>query len=515
MYDFEKFILLMSLAVLLVSIAKKFSIPYPIALVIGGGLLSTVPGLDFTYFDPNLILTIVLPPILYHGAFWTSVTEFKRNITRICSLAFGLVLTTTLIVGLFFKWCFPDYSWALAFAFGAIVSPPDATSAISILKRFPIGNRLTAILEGESLVNDACALILFKVAVAAILTGTFSLADAGIDFLYMAAGGIFLGVLFGYGLQLFSKRFFDATVGVFSSLLLPYIVYIAATLLNLSSVLAVIASGTVASRMIFRHQTALRRILGHITWDMYIMLLNCFIFILIGSQLDEQTRDISWQNVFTYTSYALLVTILTIGIRFLWTALDSVISYYRSPNQLAAIVKDGVIISWMGMRGIVSLTAALALPLSLQDGSPLAGRQEAIYMAFCVILFTLIIPGLTLPTLISWLHMPKEPHNFASLETRQKLAKVASEEITHLNLTHDEESLLHDYFHTRFRFWESVTEESGNKPHLESARKKVISAQRTVLLEIWENGHIDDKLLAELEHELDSEETQTARVDMT
>ncbi len=524
MTDFESLILLMSVAILLVSLSQKIGIPYPIILVIGGAFLSLVPGLDFTYFDPNLILAIVLPPILYYAAFWTSLGDFKKHFREICSLALGLVLITTLIVGCLFKWFFPQYSWALAFAFGAIVSPPDAAAATSILKRFTLGKKLITILEGESLVNDASALVIYRIAVVAILSGTFSLLDVSIDFVTMSAGGILLGSAIGYCLQSFAKRFLDPVAGTFASFLIPYIIYIIANFIEVSSVLAVVASGVVASRIIFKHQTALRRMIGRVTWDMYIIILNCFIFILIGSQLDEQTSNMSWNQVFTYTGYALVITIAMFIVRIIWACIKNLISYMRCKDdklvadELLNTLRDGIIIGWMGMRGIVSLTAALALPLTLNDGTALEGRSETIYIVFCVILFTLIIPGLTLGKLISWLNLPKLFFKDATLETRQSLIKVAVDEIKRLHTTQtvseEERSLLFDYFTNRYRLWELLSPENKTHKQLESARKKVLQAQRTVLIDIWERGHIDDKVLEQIEHELDTEETQSVRVEI-
>ncbi len=524
MNDFESLLLLLSIAVLLVSIAQKMQIAYPIALVIGGAFLSFIPGIDFSQFDPDLILAIVLPPILYHAAFWTSVKDFKNHAKKIGSLAFGLVVVTTLVIGVLFKWCFPQFPWALAFAFGAIVSPPDAVAATSILKKFPLGQKLTTILEGESLVNDASALVLYRIAVAAILSGTFSFWHASIDFVYMSTGGVLLGASIGYLLQLFSRRYLDSVIGTFFSFLIPYIIFTIATIANTSGVLAVVASGVIASRMVFRHQTSLRRLIGRITWDMYVILLNCFVFILIGSQLDEQTKHMSWNQIATYTAYALLMTIMMFIIRILWACVKGAISFFHSRQDpklmslLTQTLREGIIIGWVGMRGIVSLTAALALPFTLNDGTPLAGRSEIIYMVFCIILFTLILPGLTLRKLISKLNLPISSANTNSIETRRNLAQVALDEIQRLHtdqtVNDEERSLLHDYFNNRFRLWELVSPEHGNLSHLESARKKVVDAQRKVLLSTWEKGSINDKTLAQIEHELDSEETQTARAEI-
>ncbi len=524
MLDFEKLLLLMSAAVLLVALAQRIKIPYPITLVIGGAFLSLLPGLDFTYIEPNLLLTIILPPILYYGAFWTSFTDFKKHAKEITSLALGLVIVTTFVVAFIFKWCFPHFSWPLAFAFGAIVSPPDATCATAILKRFPLGNKLITILEGESLVNDASALVLYRIAVTAAVTGSFSLFEASWEFVYMALGGVAVGAFLNWAFQHLAARYLEPTVSAFASFIIPYVIYIAASAINTSGVLAVVASGIIGSRILFKHQTSLRRMIGRVTWDMYIIVLNCFIFVLIGSQLDEQTSHLSWYQLGKLTCYSLLITFVMFVIRIFWASIKSIISYTRIKNnkeaahELSEIMREGVVIGWVGMRGIVSLTAALALPLTLDNGSALLGRQEVIYMTFCIILFTILIPSLTLPTLLSWLNLPEHTPKDSSSETRRTLVQVAEEEIKRLHtnqtVSEEEKAVLFSYFTTRTKLLSLATKENKNHKQFEHARKKVVQAQRRVLLEQWEDGTIDDRVLAQIEHELDIEETQTTRAEL-
>ncbi len=528
MPDFGSFILLMFAAILLVNIAQRTQIPYPIALIFGGGLLSFVPGFDYTLFNPDLILAIILPPILYYAAFWTSLSDFKKYSSEIFSLAFSLVIVTTLVIGLIFKLCFPEFSWALSFAFGAILSPTDASAATAILKRFSIGQKCTSILEGESLVNDASGLVLYKIAVTALLTGTFSFWHAGMDLVVMSVGGAAFGALFGYCLQTFSRRYLDPVMGAVSSFFISYATYILALQLNVSGVLAVVACGLVSLRIIARHHSSLRRMLGRVTWDMYIILLNCFIFILIGSQLNKQTSQMSLEQMVVYTGYSFLITVMLIICRLFWVCFRGIVSQQLNlktdirkvckRHDATFRFKEDIIIGWSGMRGIVSLAAALALPITLDDGSPLEGRPVAIYMVFCVILFTLIIPGLTLEKLISWLNIPSIPVHDTSLETRKKLANVAIEKIKELqqkqHISEDEKVFLNDYFNNRFRLLELVLPENSKHRHLESARTEVVRAQRKVLLELWEQGDIDDKVLAQIEHELDAEESHTPRAEI-
>src|SRR5258705_1086139 len=239
---------LMMCAVALGWVARHFKFPYPIGVVIGGGLLGFVPRLPQLQFDPQFLLVLVLPPILYQAALLTSWHEFKGNIRPIGLLAVGLVIATTLAVGATLKLLIPDIPWAAAFVLGAIVSPPDAVAATTILSRLNIPRRVVTVLEGESLVNDASALVLYKFAVAAVLSGTFSLADAGLEFAGVAIGGIVVGVLAGLVFISLHRHLGDVFIEVLTSLLVPYVAYLVAEAFHASGVLAVVAAGLVRGR---------------------------------------------------------------------------------------------------------------------------------------------------------------------------------------------------------------------------------------------------------------------------
>jgi len=380
MDNFQIFIMLMFSAALLVGIAQKIHMPYPIALVIGGTAIGFIPTQHVISFDPSLILVIVLPPILYYAAFGISFREFKRNWRDILSLSLGLVVFTTLVIGVIFKWIFPEFPWALAFAFGAIVSPPDAVAATTILKRFAISNRLLTILEGESLVNDASALVLYRLAVVALLSGVFSFSEASIVFVRTVSGGIGVGLVLGYILQNFSRCYLEPVVGVVFSFSIPYITYILADALGVSGVLAVVVNGLVGSKVLIRHYSSLRRILGYAAWDIFIILMNCFVFILIGLQLRTLTSMMTMRQMVQYTEYAFLITFAMITVRLIWVYAKSGVAYIRakykpkSVDRCPQILREAALVGWSGMRGIVSLTAALALPLALPNGMPLEGQ---------------------------------------------------------------------------------------------------------------------------------------------
>lgn len=524
MDSFQIFILLMFAAAVLVGISQKIHVPYPISLVLGGALLGFIPNLDGINFDPNLILVIVLPPILYYAGFGISFREFKHNLKDILSLSLGLVAFTTFVIGVIFKWIFPEFPWALAFAFGAIVSPPDAIAATTILKRFDINTQLLTVLEGESLVNDASAIVLYRLAVAALLSGVFSFAEGSVDFITKVSGGIAVGAVLGFLTQKFSRRYLEPIVGVVFSFTIPYITYILADSMGVSGVLAVVTNALIGSQILIRHYSSLRRIIGYAVWDIFIILLNCFVFILIGLQLRILTSMMTMHQMLLYTCYGLLITFAMIAVRMAWIYAKSGIAYLnalrdpKSSTLCPQILQEAAILGWSGMRGIVSLAAALALPYTLPNGMPLEGRNEVVFITFVVILLTLLIPGLSLPSLIQWLKIPQQPKHLSTLKVKKQLTQVAEEKVRHLHalkkIDDNEFDLLRMYFAMELQVLEITGSEQQKLQRLESIKSMVIQEQRKKLFEIWERLEIDDKLLIQLEHELDLEETHFARAEL-
>jgi CPA1 family monovalent cation:H+ antiporter len=511
-------------ATLLVGVAQKLKIPYPIALILGGTAIGFIPGLPEFSFDPSLLLVTVLPPILNYAAYGISFREFKHHWREIFSLALGLVVATTFVIGILFKWIFPQFSWALAFAFGAIVSPPDAIAATTILKRFAIGSRLLSIMEGESLVNDATALVLYRLALGALLMGTFSFSGGVVEFIKVASGGAAIGFVLGFVLHNFSRRFLEPVVGVIFSFTIPYAAYITADFLGVSGVLAVVVVGLVGSQIIVKHRASLRRILGYAAWDIFAILINCLVFILIGLQLRSLTKGMSMRQMILYGCYALLITFVMIAVRMLWVYAKSGIAYFKALRDPKAdklcpqILREAAIIGWSGMRGIVSLAAALALPLYLPNGMPLEGRSEVIIITLMVVLITLLLPGLTLPLLVKWLKIHHHAEHHGIYRVRKQLSKMAQDEVLRLyeaqSITNDELEFLTSYFNLQSRVLEISSSTHKKFVNLEVARKNIINAQRKHLLEMWRRFEIDDKLLVLLEHELDLEETRLARADL-
>jgi len=397
-------VFLLLCAVALGWVARRFNFPYPIALVIGGGALSFVPRLPQFPFDPQFILVLVLPPILYQAALLTSWRDFKANIRPIGLLAIGLVIVTTLAVGTTLKLLIPECPWGAAFVFGAIVSPPDAVAATAILSRLKIPRRVVVVLEGESLVNDASGLVLYKFAVAAVMTGAFSLIEASAEFVGVAAGGIVVGVLLARLFIAVHRRLGDVFIEVLTTLAVPYVAYIVAESLHVSGVLAVVTAGLVRGRYAPVIVSAEMRIIARSVWNMLVFLLNSLIFMLIGIQLSEAVEQLVGYSGGELFMYGMIVSAMAIAVRFAWvypaTFLPRILSPALRAREPAPAEGEAFIMSWCGMRGIVSLAAALALPVTLANGQPFPQRDLIIFLTFIVIAVTLVVQGLSLPPLI-------------------------------------------------------------------------------------------------------------------
>ena len=527
MGKFQITILLISVAVLLVSVAQKLRLPYPIVLVFGGALIGFLPEMHFIQFDPELVLSIILPPILYYTAFWTPLREFVKHSLIILSLAIGLVTVTCCFVAWVFYWLFPELPLALAFAFGAIISPPDAASATAILKRFPISGKLLTVLEGESLINDACAIVLYKVALSALLTGVFSVQSVCVSVSWDVFGGVVLGACFGYLVQQFARFYLEPVIGVVFSLVIPYITYIGADFLGVSGVLATVATGLVSMPVIVNHESALRRMLGVTIWDVFIILLNCFVFILIGTELRFVTARMSVEDLAVYSGYGVFITFVMIAVRMGWVFFMTLFEYQFSKKRVktleektalrASFFSEATIISWSGMRGIVSLSCALALPYYQSDGSILLGREITVFLTFIVTLLSLIIPGFTLSFLMRFL-VPSSSKNQDKEPLRQKLISVVDSVLFSLEkekkLKSEHASFLKEYFNARHSVLAISTCEEDQFQPVEEARLQVLHAQRALIVKLWKEKAISQHALWQFSRELDLEEALTARAEI-
>ena len=505
-------------------LSKRFNFPFPIVLVLCGVLISIIPGLPVIALSPEVVFIIFLPPLLYYAAWHTSWHDFKAAIRPITLAAVGLVLFTTLAVALIAHELI-GLSWPLAFLIGAIVSPPDAVAATSITKGLGLQPRIISILEGESLLNDASGLVAYKYALAAVMAGNFIMWEAGLSFLKMATAGVAIGLALGYAMYLVHRKFVcDPIVEVTLTFLTPFASYLLAEHFHFSGVLAVVTTGlylSYRSARIFTHQS---RVMATTVWEVVNYILNGLIFILIGLQLRNIMEGIGDYSIASLLLWGVAVSLVVIVVRFIWVVPAAMLPRFLSKRIRAKEPFDPrnmVVFGWAGMRGVVSMAAALALPLTLPDGSPFPHRHLIIYLTFCVILATLVLLGLTLPWIIK--KMKLEPYSIYAEEYEVRNL-VVSQTIAHIeeNLSLLQDELLHNIkskYEVKFNrlqktelpanfFGKGETLAVNIFNEFTQLQIDLINVERRKIEELHRQGSASEEILRKIERELDLEETR-------
>lgn len=516
----ELFVALVVCAVAFAYAARHLRVPYPVVLVIGGALLGFVPELPALTLDPDLVLAVFLPPVLYQAALATSWRDFRRWGESIAALATGLVVATTVCVGLVIHWLIPTLPWPVAFAFGAIVSPPDAVAATAILGQMRMPRRLTAVLEGESLVNDASGLVLYKFAVAAAVTGTFYWVDASRDFVWIAAAGIGLGLALGRLYVWLQRPLRDPLVEVLLSLTLPYVAYLVAEKIGASGVLVVVTAGLVRARYAPEAISPETRILTMTMWSAVVFLFNTLIFIVIGLQLRPLLGSITQHTAWHIAGYTAALTATAVAVRLIWVfpgaAIGRALNRWRHPVGPPAPWQEKLVGGWCGMRGLVSLVAALALPHALASGAPFPERHLLIVLAFTFVATTLVLQGLTLAPLVRWLQIAQDPdEDQEEIEARSAMAHAALAEVSRLatggNYPEQYISFLRYLYETRleqFKPADQLTAPPEVLQRIAALRSSALNAERRELIRLWRTNRVGDEVLHQLEAELDLEQTR-------
>ena len=505
----------------LISYRNKF--PFPIVLVLSGIAISLIPGLPVISLNPEIVFIIFLPPLLYAAAWNTSWHQFKASISPIARAAVGLVLFTTVLVAVAAHTLIPDLGWPMAFLIGAIVSPPDAVAATTITKGLGLHPRLVTVLEGESLVNDASGLIAYKYALAAILAGNFVLWEAGLNFLLVVAAGAGIGLAVGYILYLVHKKFVcDAVIEVTLTFLTPFASYLLAEQFHFSGVIAVVTTGlflSFHSGQIFSHES---RIMAYSVWEVVIFILNSLIFILIGLQLRSIIQGIGDYPTGTLVLYGVVISLVVIVVRFVWILPRIAVPALRRRLKRDNIdPRNIVVFSWAGMRGVVSMAAALALPLTLSNNNPFPHRNLIIFLTFCVIVATLVLLGFTLPWIIKKLNLPKYSMAAEEYEVRNY---VATETINHIEETLSliQDTLLNNIkskYEVKYNrlqktdlpanyFGEGKTLGSNVFNEYTQLQLDMIAFERKTVDRLHREGKSSDEILRKIEKELDLEETR-------
>jgi monovalent cation/hydrogen antiporter len=503
----------------LTALARVLGTPYPILLVIGGSLVGFAPGVPDVRLDPDIVLLIFLPPLLFNAAYTSSVRELRAAMRPIVLTSIGLVLVTTCSVAVVAHAAIDGLPWAAAFALGAIVSPTDPLAAVAITRRLGVPRRVTAVIEGESLVNDGTALVIYRTAVSAAAGASFDLLDASGDFVVNVIGGIAVGLVAALLVVKALKLLVgDDMVGVVTSLAAGYIAYIPAEEIGVSGVLAAVTVGVIVGYRSPRLSTPASRLRGYAFWEVLVFLLNAVLFVLVGLQLPSilSSQD---RSALELIALATLVSAVVIGTRLVWSntmpyvirALD------RRPSQVARRVgwRLRLVPAWSGLRGSVSLAAALALPHDFPE------RDLLIFLTLAVIFATLVGQGLTLPYLIRRLGI--EDDGLAEreeLHARREAATAAIEELRRLGEedwtredTVDRMIRLYEFRDRRLSQRAGELERDGDDGDLDERSfayqrlvREVLEAQRRRVIELRNEGAISDEVLHVLERELDLED---------
>lgn len=414
---------------LLIMLGQKLKISYPIFLVLAGLAIGFIPGIPRITIEPELIFLIFLPPLLYEAAWFTSWHEFWKWRRPIGMLAFGLVFITSVAVAFVSNAMIPGFTLALGFLLGGIISPPDAVAAGSVLRHIKVSKRLTTILEGESLINDASSLIVFRFALAAVLTGQFSMGQATGQFFLVSGMGIVIGLAIAC-IMYAVHRYLPTTASINATLTLmtPYFMYIAAEHFHYSGVMAVVSGGlflSYRSHQILSHSDS--RMQAYSVWATVAFVLNGLVFILIGLELPEIIDGLGDYSIGDGIKYGLIISAIAIIVRLLWVFPIAYVPVWlgnrKRMDPLNPLWKGPTIIGWAGMRGVVSLASALSIPLLLSNGSPFPHRNLILFITFIVILVTLVFQGLTLPLVIKWVKM-KEIEDFAPAHEQEAAIKI-------------------------------------------------------------------------------------------
>ncbi len=508
----EIFVVLVLAAIPLVALAKRVDISYPIVLVIGGLVLGFVPHLPAVQLDPDLVLLIFLPPLLY----WESITAptdvMLENAGQIGVLAIGLVVATTVAVAVTAHALVPGMSWAVAFVLGAIVSPTDELAAVPVLEHFRLPRHLIAIIDGESLLNDATALVLYATAIAAATTGVFLLGHTLLQMLVTVIGSLAIGYLVGLIAVALWRRITDVQLQGVISVIVPFLAYLPAEKLGMSGVLAVVVAGVSINRQTARVLTAASRtqIVGF--WNTLVFLANAILFLLVGLQLhrvaDTAFSHHPWGAV---VGYAIAVNVVIVVVRISLALLAEYAPTLAPPDHAAPNWKNALIAAWSGLCGAVSLAAALAIPIALPDGSPFPYRDLIVFVTFSVILVTLVGGGLTLPALVRSLHVVggTEEQDEVRL-ARVRSAQAAIDRIDELaaegRVDDEHAARLRELYAHKIELASGTADADGAEHaarHVDVERE-IIAAQRRAIIGLREDGAIDNVAFRVVQAELDA-----------
>jgi Na+/H+ antiporter len=527
MSELNIFLILALIAVLAI-LAKATRQPYPIVFLVGGIALAFVPGVPTIQLAPELVFLVFLPPLIFGDAYVTDWRQFKRFVQPIAALATGLVVVTSISVAYVAHWVI-GLPMDVGFVLGAILSPTDTIATDAIAEETGMPRQLMAVLGGESLINDATGLVLYKFAVAAVMIGTFSLGEALMQFVYVAVIGIAIGIgggLLGYRITrfLFEHDLTDEVITVTITLITPFLVYLAADRVGASGVLAAATAGMVLGQKGGGMYTPQARIVGHSVWNTLFFVFNGALFIILGLQLRSIFAELAIFPAATLAQYALAIAATVIGVRFLWVFVA------RIRFLLPGVVRRegplppprySFILAWSGMRGIVSLAAALSIPNEVMAGAPFPARDLILFITFAVILVTLLGQGLTLPWFVRTFKVVEgDESDTSGAAARVRISEAAMARITELESTFESTTEWEVAGRLRSRYESTATHyrihvdgtdmEADQLAHDREWElvRAAISAERQALDDLRHAGEIDDALFRRMQYDIDLAESR-------
>jgi monovalent cation/hydrogen antiporter len=519
------FLLLLLFVAVFGLLAQKLGTPYPIVMVIGGLLLSFVPAVPGIALNPDLVFLVILPPLLYSSAWTISWRDLRYNLVSILLLAFGLVGFTILGVALVAPQFFSGFDWRVGLALGAVVAPTDAIAATSIARRVGLPSRIVDILEGESLMNDATGLLALEFAIAIVVHKRVPTVSSGVlTLIWLIVGGVGFGLLVGWIVDRIERRIDDGPIEITLSILVPYAVYLAANGVRASGVLAVIACGLFLTRRSAHFFSPSVRIQVWSVWQSLTFVLNGLVFVLIGLQLPAIRASIRGYTLSMLLLDGAIFSVLLILLRLVWVFPGARLAYFlrtllAHQNEKRPRVREVFVVGWTGMRGVLSLAAALALPATLADGTPFPRRDLIVFLTFCVIVVTLVLQGVTLAPLIRALGLAGAAGpNCEEREARRIVIEAAMSHLEDAKVRDGGEAadLYEDLaLHYRQRL-ASLQAADGNREEIADHDRYVelsletLRIERETAIRLRNEGRINDEVLRRIERELDLSESRLA-----
>ena len=531
MRELELIIALLAVFATVQMLARRWSVPYPSLLVIGGLGLAFIPGLPRIDSDPELLFLIFIPPLLYWTAVTTSVRDLKDVIGPVARLATALVLLTMAIVAVVAHLLSPEFSWASAFLLGAIVAPPDPIAATAVVVPLGVSRRITTVLEGEGLLNDATSLVAYRVALTAAITGAFSASSASFHLLTAGVAGAAIGLVVGWLIALFRRTVTGQRPLVENtlSLLSPFLAFVPADTIGASGVIAVVTLGLYLSRQDPKSMAPASRVQAEAMWTMLTFLFQSLIFIMIGLELPYIMRGLKNHSLPTLLLYASIITLVCMLVRFAWIGISVAIlraTRRRRHEKIEPAWNEGALVAWAGMRGGDSLVIALAIPFAATSGAPVPARNLIIFITFFVIFVTLVGQGMTLSPVVRLLHLHRDTSS-KSEETTARVTQaraalhVIDDMIAHGGIEARIAKRLRTRYADREKRWLARSEGRANDATSEEreaademasvsdtvtqVNERIINAQRDSLLRLRETDTINDDILRQLQRELDLE----------